>query len=773
MKKVIYCYREIPAKGQVWSPIFKIGKADQRVNQEQEDKSDYEFCIEIAKHRIKEQQTAATYGKLELVNVWDISSAKDSTALEHIIHESIVAKGWVREDRIDLDGKKGSTEWFNFFDLANVSKDQHAAKVVDFVTSVIEKELNVSGLNKFSPRTYQAHVKAKTLVAINSGANVIGCELAARFGKTLWALDLFKTLCEENGKQYMVLPAYVLNALSSFEKESRVFEDFKDFVFVNNSKDVDLSKKLIIPVSLHLEADTDKYDWITNLDNAKKVAFIDEADFGAHTESSKAIIDKLGIETKILMTGTAIERAVAGYDVDALIKWSYFDMLLLKDNDHPILDNMNEDERAAAVATCAEIVRPKFYKPVLTDARKIQEGLPELLQTKWSKMLEDVDKAAPLLTMLLKAMFKNEIGSNHNLSSIMLSDVTPAEVTMIFGIFKNKTQHGKFCKVAETALGKDFKVIKVNGDKTTNRKAEKDVKVEVERARREGKKVLIVSKDMASRSFSVSAIDTVFLMYDGGLLSQTVQKVSRALTPGKTFRGESKTEGVIVSLSFDSNRDEIDPIDLYVVNEAERITDGEESLQDSIRRVCRSANIFESDMTGPLLIDVDEYADNLIKRSSLIKEAITKVAEESLTPYMDEFVSYIIANKASKQVKRSASNVNVPIGDVQTAVETRTEGEQDEDESPLTRSADEEKQLIKNILFLIQNITILSDIEGCQSSTIADALTNISKMGLESEVEIEFGIKFNGIVRLIEKNIIPVRLLNTVLEGYAPDALTF
>ena len=49
-----------------------------------------------------------------------------------------------------------------------------------------------------------------------------------------------------------------------------------------------------------------------------------------HYHPEQRLKDLLDVDVKVIMTGTAIERALAGYDVDTIIKWSYFDMLLLK-----------------------------------------------------------------------------------------------------------------------------------------------------------------------------------------------------------------------------------------------------------------------------------------------------------------------------------------------------------------------------------------------------------------------------------------------------------
>ena len=773
--KVIYCYQHaggVELKTKEPSPIFKIGKADQRIDHEQGDTSREQFILDIAKRRIKEQQTAVTYGKLELVNVWDISEVEDSTEIEHAIHKAIVSNGWERLTRTDLDGKDGSTEWFDFF---NLEPETAAADVISFVTSIIKKETGNTGLNKYEGRGYQEHVKAQVLDKVIGGSKVIGCELAARFGKTLWALDLFKSLTEQSDKQYMILPAYVLTACSSFKKEVAAFEDFQDFVFVNyNDKDfaekvrANADKKMVITASLHVDGDSDKYDCITELDDNKKVAFIDEADFGAHTESSREVLDKLNCDVKIIMTGTAIERALAGYDVDAIIKWSYFDMLLLKDGNHPMLESLSDTEQEKAIASCAPIVRPKLYKMHVPEAAVVQELLPDVLQTKWSKLLEDVDLNKFTLETIIKAMFVNNNSNVAELTSLSLSTVTPADVTMIFGAFKNKQQHGKFVKLVDAALGDDFVAIKINGDETSNSKAEERVKSQVAKAKKKGQRVVIISKDMASRSFSIPEIDTVFLMYDGGLLSQTIQKSSRAFTPGKTFNGEVKEDGVIVSLSLDNNRLDVDPIDLYVVAEANRINDGVESLQESIRRICNSANIFQQDFEtfSAIRVEPDKYSEELLKQSSVVKDAIASISIESINP--EDFLNALLSNRSSNTNTRSDDKVNVSISNVRTAIIDREEAER-EGVTP-----DEERQFIQNVLFFTSNVTYLKKIDNWKAgSKIQGILNSIERQNVQLEVEDFYGLRFDAIKTLVKTNAVPVRLLNTLLENTQEEVLTF
>ena len=327
MKKAIYIYTD--------GKNFKIGKADQRLDQ-----SDSITIEEICDTRIREQQTASTYGEITPVHFFDISVSDSSVMVESYIHQQIELKGYNRLKR-KYKNHTGSTEWFNLEDL-------NEGQVIELVGNLINNITGSTGKGIFIPYFYQAYVKGLLLDQVDQGAKIIAAELAPRFGKTLWSLDTFKDLFEEFGYQYMILPAYILTAHASFMSQMRKYSDFDNMMFISDN-DPDFEgkvrnnqdKKLVIAVSLHTPEDSlIKYECIKELDNNKKVAFIDEADFGAHTESSKKIIDLLECNLKVLITGTAIERAVAGYDVTDIIRWSYTDMLLLQGGTHPLLESL-------------------------------------------------------------------------------------------------------------------------------------------------------------------------------------------------------------------------------------------------------------------------------------------------------------------------------------------------------------------------------------------------------------------------------------------------
>jgi len=427
---------------------------------------------------------------------------------------------------------------------------------------------------------------------------------------------------------------------------------------------------------------------------------------------------------------------------------------------------LSQATKQSAIDSCADIIRPKMFKMVLPTAAALQESMPDVLQGKWSKWLKDVEKNSFILETIIKAMFKNDNSNIAELSSLSLSSVTPAKVTMIFGGFEKKTEQKKFARLVATCLGEGFEVVTINGDETSNREAQELVKGKVNAARRQGKRVVLVSKDMASRSFSIPQIDTVFLMYDNGSLAQTQQKVSRAFTPGETYAGGKKIEGVVVSLSLDANRRELDPIDLYVIAEATRISDGEESMQDSIKRICNSVNLFQNDLAlGSVPVEADDYANSLLQQSSIFKSILGQWDASTLD--LQAYYDGLLFEQSSNLNVHDSSKVEVNIEAVRTTLEVPTEEAEQEEVEPM--DANERKQFLENVIFLMSNITVLVDFSNYEYSNIKDIVTNLTEASVRQEVEQYYGIKFECIKDLILTDKLPTRLLNTVIDLYLKE----
>lgn len=281
--------------------------------------------------RIKQQQTGNSEG---LEEVFHIKSEKT----DHYVHSELEKLGYTKVGT-------GGSEWFTNF----TSDDDATASLL----KILSTDKNIQ-LKEYSPRFYQDYIKMvfeEKLQSNNNSKKEFALELAPRFGKTLWTLDLIKTLFNDYGYKVTLLPAYVLNALSSFEKEFYQFKTFTDkMVFVRETDNVNEiieeyygEKMIILPISLHTSEYEVKYKFISDLPKNEKVSFIDESDFGCHRKNSQDFIKFLNCGLDVYMTGTAIDKVISPLEHidDNIIRWSYTDMLMVKEGLHPIQKFLN------------------------------------------------------------------------------------------------------------------------------------------------------------------------------------------------------------------------------------------------------------------------------------------------------------------------------------------------------------------------------------------------------------------------------------------------
>jgi hypothetical protein len=216
-----------------------------------------------------------------------IKSAKE---LESYLHKYFSDVKW---------GDGAGTEWFRV-DVSEVIK-------------LVRIKLGDDKIDKieFKPHFLQEVVLLQCLDAIeNEDANSVNiiAELCARFGKTLTYLELFRRLDND----VMILPSYVHTVFTSFEneiigkykdEEIGKWSNFEGFKVIDTTVEGDWVKKfednlgkskLVVFVSVQTREDSfSKFDLIKSVDNSRKFIVVDEADFGAHTENSKKIIDYL------------------------------------------------------------------------------------------------------------------------------------------------------------------------------------------------------------------------------------------------------------------------------------------------------------------------------------------------------------------------------------------------------------------------------------------------------------------------------------------------
>ena len=274
-----------------------------------------------------------------------------------------------------------------------------------------------------------------------------------------------------------------------------------------------------------------------------------------------------------------------------------------------------------------KVVDVEFYQMNLIRAvEQARRQEPELLTDcddqlpSWGKFAKDPLKAKGFWTRMLQAVF---LGQNNLPELDVERQVGKVEnafrVAMMFLPGSMKNEHLKTTvKLTEQTL-KGWRVLEISGvgeyygKKITNKNAEKITKDVIDECRETDTPLLILSRGMAQRSYSIGEITSLFLCYDEGDAGATTQKISRALTPS-----EAGKVGRIFSLSFDPNRD--DKFDTMMIAAAQNYSRRKGiDVDESLRRVINTIDIFACSEDGRINIDHDTYLQQILDRNSLSK----------------------------------------------------------------------------------------------------------------------------------------------------------
>jgi hypothetical protein len=306
MEKKLYIYTTKTYREKGW---YKIGET-----------------TKLVKDRVNQQDKTSNPEKLEIIyEIPSIISDKN-------IHKTLKQLGYKK--------CRNKREWFEGF-----KDDDDVISVINRIISKSKKDTRM----EYVPRFYQDVVNMMFIEKLNNvNTDVIdfALELAPRFGKTIWEIDLIYTLFKKYEYKICILPTYVLTSLTSFNNELHKFKGYSDkMVFINLNDDVEGiinefygKKMIIVEVSLMINDYKTKLELIKSLRSEDKVCFMDEADFGTHRNNSQEIIQYIGSKLNVYMTGTAIERVINPLEnlEDNVIRWSYTDMLMVKKGEHPL-----------------------------------------------------------------------------------------------------------------------------------------------------------------------------------------------------------------------------------------------------------------------------------------------------------------------------------------------------------------------------------------------------------------------------------------------------
>lgn len=475
---------------------------------------------------------------------------------------------------------------------------------------------------------WQLEAVDRVLSYYNSGCKKVLEELAARFGKTTTMLAAFSLI----EAQVMVVCAYYTTSFSSFTKEVYRFSQFEN-MRVLQLKDPDFKEKyeqfisqgnkVVVLATLHNSKNVEENYKIV-ADVKDKLVVTDEADYGSHTKNIAPKVDLISNGSlTILMTGTNSARAVGDHHkIERFASVTYFDMIAMARYCDPVLKYKDLILKAYSRNKFFEsmIALPIFWQFDYSKYISSLDGFEEFSPS-FSKASKDVFRARSFwhgLFCALIGIHKNMNANSMDIFNCLSQTGEEVRNAIQFVSMENKQMH-KLKEIAESVLGDYFEVHVINGDNTSNEKAERLVKNLIANAEKKGKRVWLIASNMCQRSFSIPSINCTILTYDKGDKGATVQRISRGLTNDK-----DKTHSHIFSISIDSNRDE--KINFLVLDAAEKLAEREDiSLPEALRKVNKIYPIFQNDEDGYVCeMSIDEYTKQIVNSSNLHVLAIDK-----------------------------------------------------------------------------------------------------------------------------------------------------
>jgi len=699
-----------------------------------------------AVERILQQRKASTTEKFIIVGWIPSLLALNNNEDQRILKE-LHAQGKCTLRNI-LDEELSVKEWAVFDN--NNPEEVILNYLADVENGVDKKSLGLT--------VWQLETLDKLISDLNKDKKKIMAELAARFGKSLLYLSLLKCL----EQQVMVVGSYYLTALTSFNNEVNRYSDFSDFKVLDlynvNFQEsfnayIEQGKKVVVTASLCGDKTNDdnvrnqNADFISNFKN--KITVIDEADYGAHTESCVPFVNKIGAHAPVILTtGTNSERASDNHEVDAFLKVSYLDMqmralsnvLSIKNSVVLQFNRFDEFEK--------NLPKLQFYRfdwspfiPVLSD--KNTE-----LNPSFSKCSADVLKNSAFWTGIYQTLIG--VSRDHNLNDYsLLNALNGKSESVIQFVSMNNTQLKHLEKIARACLGNFYDVYAICGEDIKGADAEEYVKNKIRIAKQNGKHVWIIASQMCQRSFSIADLNVVILSYDNGDNAAISQKISRVLT-----NGNREKTGYVISLSIDGNRD--DKIAPMIMDAAKDVVEREDvDLFTAIKKVMKTFPIFQLDEDGyPVELLPDEYAKEMFSSANGIRISINKERV-----YISDFENEAFKILSSLDV---SSNTLKQLVDI-TKGKTYKPGEKQRQLSP-----SEQKELhsfiIKNIANILDNLVSTLKYQ----KMIRDKITYpelIEILNVEHDSAGLVGVNGNQLNTIVDCGYIRKDLLQTYIES--------
>lgn len=412
------------------------------------------------------------------------------------------------------------------------------------------------------------------------------------------------------------------------------------------------------------------------------------------------------------------------------------------------------------------IVRRKFYCTEVNSLKEQVETLDERVQPSWSKIW-----GKPLGNQaFVGQLFESLTGQDTLRTELNLSAMseTPVDCFMLL-VSANKKEMKQISDIAARHIP-DWHIKILNGDFTSNKNAQYETTSEINRARIEGKKgVIIIANQMGSRSYSIPEIQATVIAFDRGSVDATAQKVSRCLTPTtqtrKLYDGSDKKSGIIVDLSFDSNRAEnIEKLILEEAVSVQRDGTNADDFTSAVKYVLSSIDLFKMKYGTAVAMTEEEmfgvFSDN---------EAMLRVADVSvdIASAIESGMFDILAGVNADGKPQKAKKV-VLGKDVINAICEGNSINNRNSRDPAVKNA--EKIINDAIRSLNMSATSVYHLANLEGESYRECLTLIaSKDNLDHEFKELFGISADNVIKLMDNNILNEAILDVVVQNSKPN----
>jgi hypothetical protein len=402
----------------------------------------------------------------------------------------------------------------------------------------------------------------------------------------------------------------------------------------------------------------------------------------------------------------------------------------------------------------ALVAAVRFYQADLRGVMDIaREVDPDLFMDNgiylpsWAKYGADPIRAKGFFVTMLQGIFEGKHGLdsiNADLQTRRRTNRGPKVAMLFLPASMKNPDFALACQHATDAL-RGFAVMAIYGGEggMKNATAEKEANDFVDAALKQGKSVLLVTRTMANRSFSVKHITEIYLAYDEGDNGATIQKMSRGLTPHNADKVCS-----VFSLSFDPNRD--DKFDRIIMTAADNYARKHNvRMSDALDMVLRTVDVLKCLPNGAVPMVRDEYLGQLMQGNRLAR-TIGRICN------FEHASADMIAAFAASDLKafREAKQAVAQKGKTRLVSLKRKNG---------AKPKDIDANLLQRAREAIVNITEHLDVIlwGTKAKTLDEAFVNMSKdLKLEHDIEKKLNISVGLVKEAIECGLINKNLLS-------------